>query len=244
MSGEYGPATYGDRIADCYDDLYSAPEDGSIDLLVELAGSGPVLELGIGTGRMALPLAARGVRIEGVDASEAMVAKMRSKPGGSGIPVHIGDFSGVPAAGPYSLVFVAFNTFFGLLSREDQTRCFSATSARLQSGGLFLLEVFVPDLSRFSANQTVRAIDVGVDSVALEVSRYDPRTQVVDSQRVLIAGDGVKLYPVKVRYAWPAELDLMAESAGMQLKHRWSGWMREPFGPDSRRHISVYERRR
>jgi SAM-dependent methyltransferase len=239
---EYGPSTYGDRIAGRYDEWYGDFDGACIDLLAELSGPGPVLELGIGTGRIALPLSARGIRIEGIDASSAMVAKLRARPGGETIPVAMGDFAEVRVDGRYSLVFIVFNTFFGLLTQEDQKKCFRNTASRLAPGGTFLLDLFVPDPARFESNQTVRAIDVGEDEVALETTRYDPVRQLITSQRIMLRNGAAELYPVMVRYAWPSELDLMAELAGMRLRDRWAGWKKEPFGSSSTRHISVYER--
>jgi SAM-dependent methyltransferase len=222
MSG-YGPSTYGDRIAERYDSWHGSFDEACIDLLAELAGGGPVLELGIGTGRIALPLAVRGIPVEGIDSSEAMVERMRSKPGGASIPVVVDDFAEVRAEGSYSLVFVVFNTFFGLLTQEDQKKCFRNVARRLAPGGSFLLELFVPDLCRFDSGQTVRAIGVDEGEVSLEATRHDRSAQLVTSQRVVLR-----------------EVDLMAELAGLTLRHRWAGWRKEPFGPDSTRHVSVY----
>ncbi len=238
---EYGSSTYGDVIAPIYDELYPSAEPEALDLVAALAGDGPVLELGIGTGRFALPLAERGLRVEGADASAAMVRRLRSKPGGADIPVHICDIAELPGGiGPYSLVFCVFNTFFGLLTAQAQQACLRSAAGLLLPGGRLLLELFVPDLGRFDRGQCVRALEVRGDAVALEVSRFDPPTQVVSSQRVYLSDRGVRLYPVAVRLAWPAEVDLMAAGAGLRLEDRWSGWDRGAFGPSSTRHISVY----
>jgi len=149
--------------------------------------------------------------------------------------------SGGPARGDYSLIFVAFNTFFALGSQEEQVRCFANVAKRLRPGGLFLIEAFVPDLTRFTRGQIVQAVQVGVDEVKLEASRHDPLTQRTYSQHVLITEGGVKLYPVQLRYAWPAEIDLMARLAGMRLRERWGDWRRTPFTAASINHISIYE---
>lgn len=238
----YGPSTYGDRIADLYDELYQVALDPSeaIEMLAELAGPGPVLELGIGTGRLALPLAERGLEVHGIDASERMVAKLRAKPGGENIPVVIGDFVDVPVEGTYSLVFVAFNTLFGLTAQEEQVRCFRNVAAHLAPEGRFLIDVWVPDPGRFDRNQRVGVSKVDAHEVHLEVSRYDPVTQVGTTQMVVMSETGTSLYPVVVRSAWPSELDLMAQLAGLSLQVRWEGWGREPFTASSRGHISVY----
>lgn len=238
----YGAGTYGDAAAGFYDEWYGAmPEtDQAVALLATLAGTGPVLELGIGTGRLALPLAERGLEVHGIDASEKMVARLRGKPGGEDILVVPGDFSEVGTKGRYSLVFVAFNTFFNLQSQEEQLRCFQNVAAHLLPGGSFVLEAFVPDLGRWSRNQTVAANEVRPDMVALEVSRHDPTGQIVESQRVVLSEGGIKLLPLRIRYAWPGELDLMGRLAGLHLENRWAGWERQPFSASSSSHVSLY----
>jgi SAM-dependent methyltransferase len=204
-----------------------------------------VLELGIGTGRMALPLAAKGVEVHGIDASSSMVSKLRQKPGGERIPVTMDDFANVGGVqgGPFDLVFVVFNTFFGLLAQGDQVGCFKGVSSILSKSGVFALELFVPDLSRFTTPQPVLlAGGLNEDEVRMEASRHDMTTQRVSSRMIRIKDGQAKIYPIEIRYAWPSELDLMARLAGMELKHRWSGWDRLPFGPGSGIHISVYQR--
>ncbi|HEU4754837.1 MAG TPA: class I SAM-dependent methyltransferase [Armatimonadota bacterium] len=241
MNG-YAPETYGDCIAGIYDELYPTVEPAMIDTLARLAASGPALELGIGTGRVALPLQARGVCVHGVDASSNMVACLREKPGGAEIPVTMADFSAFQLPDRYALVYVPFNTFFALLSQEDQVRCFQTAAAHLVAGGRFLIEVFVPDLSRFDRGQRVHANRVGVDSLTLDASIHDPVAQRVDTQHMLVRDGNVRLYPVRIRYAFPAELDLMARLAGLRLEHRWAGWREEPFSAEAQSHVSVYVR--
>lgn len=240
---DYGPSTYGDRIAEVYDELYVGLGDviSIADVLADLARGGPALELGIGTGRVALPLAARGVEVHGIDASEAMVAKLRAKEGGAAIPVTIGDFAGVEVEGSFSLVFVVFNTLFALLSQEEQVRCFQNVARRLTPDGVFLIDAFVPDVARFARGAYTQASQVETDHVMLDVSRHDPLGQRIVSSHVWITDGGVRLYPVHLRYAWPSELDLMARLAGLRLRDRWGGWRGEPFTADSARHVSVYE---
>jgi SAM-dependent methyltransferase len=239
----YRPETYGDRIADVYDAMMAGLPDPAdcVDRLAELAGAGPALELGIGTGRVALPLAARGVPVHGIDASAAMVERLRARPGGDAIPVTFGDFAGVPVEGRYRLVYVVFNTFFALLTQDDQLRCFAAVADRLAPGGAFLLSGFVPDPTLYSGGQSVRTTEVGLDRARLDLARHDPVAQRVDFQHVVLTEAGVRLYPGALRYAWPSELDLMARLAGLRLRERWGGWRREPFGADSGLHVSVYE---
>ena len=239
----YGPETYGDRIADVYDGLYeNLDTEGAVETLAGLAGGGPVLELAIGTGRLALPLAKRGLDVHGIDASAAMVAKLRGKPGGDRIPVTMGDFADVAVDGRYSLIFVAFNTFFGLLTQDDQLRCFTNVAAHLADGGVFVVEAFFPDLGRFDRGQRTQTTRLDAGSVMIDASRHDPVEQRVDSHHVVITEEGTKLYPVSIRYAFPPELDLMARLAGLELQNRWGGWRREPFTADSPRHVSVYGR--
>jgi len=242
----YEITTYGDRIADVYDDWHEdvpwLQTEESIELLAELAGPGPVLELAIGTGRLAPPLAARGLEVRGVDASEDMVAKLREKPGGDAVPVTMGDFADVPVDGTYRLIFVAFNTFFALTSQDDQVRCFENVATHLAEEGVFALDVFVPDLARFDRGQRVSALKVETERVALDVARHDPVEQLVSGQHVLMSDEGLRFFPLALRYAFPAELDLMARLAGLRLRDRWASWEREPFGSDSQRHVSVYER--
>jgi SAM-dependent methyltransferase len=240
MDGDPVSRTYGARCAAVYDELFGGFDPASVDLLAELAGAGPALELGIGTGVVALPLAARGIEVHGIDASPDMVAKLREKPGGDAIPVALGDFAGVPAEGQFSLIFVVFNTLFALQTQREQVRCFQNVAAHLNPDGLFVVEAFVPTYAIGGGPLRVTAVES--DRAGLKISRHDPIAQRLKSQHVVLRDGEVRLYPVEVRYAWPAELDLMAELAGLRLRHRWSGWRREPFGPESARHVSVYGR--
>ena len=245
---DYQESTYGDRIADVYDELHAnlgTPEQVApmVDMLAELAGSGRALELGIGTGRIALPLAARGVEVHGIDSSEAMVQKLRQKPGGEAIPVTLGDFVELDLRERYSLIYVVFNTFFAPLSQEDQVRCFMNVARHLTEGGVFLIEAFVPDPARFVGGQSIRAGMVNADRVSIDVSGHDPAAQTVTTSHVYITQDGVRLCPVELRYVWPSELDLMGRLAGLTLRHRLSDWQGSPFTASSTNHVSVYELR-
>jgi SAM-dependent methyltransferase len=238
---EYHASTYGDRISDVYDLMHPDPDPGAVDLLAELAGGGLALELGIGTGRIALPLASRGVEVHGVDSSEAMVAKLRAKPGGADIPVTIGDFTDFELGRKYQLVFVAFNTFFAVKSQEAQIQCFNAAARHLKPGGRFLIQAFVPDPSRFDRGQRIAVRDINPNSAVLEVAQHDPVRQQVRSHLIHLTEAGLQLYPVQLRYAWPSELDLMARLAGLSLSQRWADWTRGPFQASSGFHISVYQ---
>ena len=244
MMKNYKAESYGERYADSYDEWHNMPADEAVKTLRELAGGGRALELGVGTGRVAIPLAAAGVEVHGIDASPSMVGRMRAKPGGERVSVTVGDFADVDADGEFSLVFVVFNTFFMLPTQDEQLRCFRNAAARLAPGGVFVLEVFFPDLTRYEAGQVVRTISVADDEVILEVSQHDGARQHVTSQRVVLggAGGGVRLFPIQIRYAWPTELDLMARLAGLRLRERWGGWQRTPFDSRSEKHVSVYER--
>lgn len=239
---EYGPETYGDYIAEVYDTWYSELEkDAVVQRIAGLAGSGPVLELGIGTGRIALPLVERGVEVHGIDGSQAMVAKLRKKPGGDRIPVTMGDFADVAVEGKYSVIYVPFNTIFALLSQEAQLRCFRNAARHLTDDGVFVFDAFVPDLSRFDRNQRVGMESHDPDAVRIETSVHDPLHQTVTSRHVVLSEKGIKFFPVRVRYAWPSELDLMARLAGLRLRERCGGWRGEPFTARSTSHVSIYE---
>lgn len=239
----YGPTTFGERMADVYDTWFGNPMEATtqatVDRLAELAAGGRVLELAVGTGRVALPLAARGLEVHGVDASEAMVARLRAKPGGEALPVTIGDFADVPVEGEFDLVYLIFNTLFNLTTQDEQVRCFENVARHLSERGLFVVEAFVPDLAELDC-ESARTVDVTLDSVTIEASRHDPVRQRVDYQYVVVTEGGVRLHPVPMRYAWPAELDLMARFAGLELRERWGGWDRSPFTAASKAHVSVY----
>jgi SAM-dependent methyltransferase len=238
----YTVSTYGERIAEFYDERHLPLEEAGVRLLSELAGRGRALELGVGTGRVALPLAARGVEVHGIDASPAMVERMRAKPGGDAVQVTFGDFEAAEAEGEFALVYVVFNTFFALLSQEAQVRCFRNVARRLADGGVFLIEAFVPDIARYTGGQVVNAAEVTAERAILDLSRHDRARQYVTGQMIVLTDGQVRLYPVQLRYAWPSELDLMGRLAGLSLRERWGGWNRTPFTAESRHHVSVYER--
>lgn len=239
---QYKNDTYGDRIADYYDRLYPDTAPGMVGRLIELAGEGRVLELGIGTRRVALPMHDLGVKVEGIDASEAMVAELRAKPGGDEIAVAKGDFANVAVEGQFSLVFVVFNTFFNLLSQDEQVRCFGNVADRLAPHGVFLIEAFVPDLTRYERGQNVAARNIETDSLMLELAQIDAVNQIVKMQHLIMSEDRTRLLPIQIRFAWPSKLDLMAKLAGMELLDRWAGWDKEPFTDDAKFHVSVYAR--
>lgn len=240
-------STYRGSWAEIYDEVHegvSTPEivDPVADLLAELAGDGPALELGIGTGRIALPLAERGVDVHGIDASEAMVAKLREKPGGDQIPVTIGDFESIDGEQRYPLIYVIFNTLFVLLTQEAQINCFRSVAHHLSDDGVFIVEAFVPNQTRSRDGQRINAGTVERDRTSVELERHDPVSQTVISSLVYSTAAGAARYPISIRYAGPAELDLMARLAGMRLRERWGDWQRNPLTASSGSHVSVYER--
>jgi hypothetical protein len=235
--------SFGEDVAHMYCDVKRGDEMAAVAFLEQLAGPGPTLELGIGTGRIALPLAARGLRVDGVDISPAMVDQLRTKPGGDQLAVRIGDFADVPVPGAYRLIFVVWNTLFNLLTQEDQVRCFEKVAAHLTDDGSFVVEAFVPSfLYRLRNHQYVDAEAIDVEAVRLDVLRHDAATQILEESHVSLSQAGVRLNPVVQRYAWPSELDLMARLVGLRLKGRWGRWDREPFDSSSGAHVSVYGR--
>jgi hypothetical protein len=244
MEGYEPMLSFDAEAAEIYDDSPRGDEDTAVAFLAELAGAGPALELAIGTGRIALPLAARGITVDGIDLSASMVAKLRAKPGGDQIAVTLGDFAGVPVPGSYPLIYVVFNTLFNPLTQDDQVRCFQNVAARLTEQGSFVVEAFVPSyLYRLRSDQYVDAENIGVREVWFDVGRHDPVAQRLDETHVHLTREhGVRLYPIVCRYAWPSELDLMARIAGLRLHERWASWTREPFGPHSQTCVSVYRR--
>jgi SAM-dependent methyltransferase len=242
----YADATYGERIAEIYDERYlgSFAEDtsGAVSFLRGLAGDGPVLELGVGTGRVALPLAEAGIRVQGIDSSQAMIAKLKAKPGGDRIPLTVGSFADFSLETRFTLIYVVFNTFFALLTQDEQVSGFEAVARHLTPDGVFAMQAFVPDVTRFDAhNQRVATESVGIDEVTLETSSHDPFAQRTDSAYVTIRNSGVRMYPVRIRYAYVPELDLMARLAGLRLRERWGGWDRQPYPSRSWTHVSVWE---
>ena len=241
---DHEPGGYGERIAADYDELHAHmdPRD-AVEALARLADGGRALELGIGTGRVALPLAARGVELHGIDASESMVGELRAKPGGEAIPVTMGDFADVGVDGEFDLVFVVFNTFFALLSQEEQVRCVRNVAARLSPGGVFVVEAFVPNLSRYDERGQALAVSrIEGERMIFDVARLDRARQRITTRLVSVDGEQVVQYPIEVRYVWPSELDLMARLAGLRLRERWSDWQGRAFDASSRSHISIYER--
>jgi SAM-dependent methyltransferase len=236
---------FDERVAASYDETSAtmfdpAVVDPAVDLLAELADGGRALEFAIGTGRIGLPLSQRGVDVHGIDLSEAMVARLRAKPGGDAIPVTIGDIATTRVEGSFSLVYLVYNTISNLTSQASQVACFQNAAAHLVPGGRFVIEVSVPDLRGLPHGEVFRVFDVGADG-HWGIDEYDVATQGLISHHLWIEDDHVERFSAPFRYVWPSELDLMARIAGMTLRDRWDGWSRHPFTNDSRSHVSVWE---
>ena len=236
---------FGERAAQRYDESSAemfapAAVDPVVDFLAGLAGDGAALELGIGTGRIALPLAQRGVRVHGIDLSEAMVARLRAKPGAERVGVTVGDFATTTVEGSFSVAYLVFNTINNLTSQDEQVACFQNVAAHLGPGGCFVIEVGVPALQRLPPGETVRAFTVSATRLGFD--EYDVASQGLISHHYTVVDGELEVVSMPFRYVWPAELDLMARLAGMRLRERWSGWTREPFTSDSHSHVSVWEK--
>jgi SAM-dependent methyltransferase len=236
---------FGERVAAEYDDdaspMFDAAEIGAaVDVLAELAGTGRALELGIGTGRIALPLYRRGVSVHGIEKSRAMAFRLQAKPGGDAIGLTFGDFATARADGTFSLAYLVFNTIMNLTTQEAQVACFANAAAHLSAGGCFVVEVMVPDLRRLPPGQTAVPFETGPKRWAFD--HYEVATQAMSSNYVTIDGGRAEFSSIPFRYVWPAELDLMAQLAGMRLRERWEGWRQEPFTSESRQHVSVWEK--
>ncbi|WP_433387576.1 class I SAM-dependent methyltransferase [Micromonospora sp. KLBMP9576] len=238
------PGLFGRLWADTYDAPGNPDPAPAVDFLAGLADGGPALELAIGTGRVALPLAERGVAVEGVEASPEMVAKMRAKPGGDDIPVVIGDMADVPVTGgPYRLAYLVFNTLFNLVDSERQAACFRNVARVLAPGSAFVIETFVPDPADFDRDEQVQMRSVTEDSATIRLHQYDRAAQTFVRQTIMFDRDGVHLRPFAMRYLWPEQIDELAERAGLRLAERYADWHRSPFVADSPAHISVYRTR-
>jgi SAM-dependent methyltransferase len=236
---------FDERVAARYDEdepeMFDPAVVGPVvDFLVELAGSGRALELGIGTGRIALPLARRGVPVHGIELSRAMAARLREKPGGKGIGVTIGDFATTTVEGTFSVAYLVFNTIMNLTTQAAQVACFRNVAAHLEPGGCFVIEVGVPQLQRLPPGETIRAFHWGETGFGLD--EFDVAKQGLISHHFELVDGRFERHSIPFRYVWPAELDLMAQLAGMRMRERWSGWEREPFTSDSRQHVSVWQR--
>ena len=242
MTGSDG--YFDERVAARYDadaaDMFEpATLDPAVDFLAGIANGGPALELGIGTGRIALPLAERGVPVHGIELSRAMAARLRNKPGGDSIDVTIGDFATTTVDATFSVAYVAFNTIMNLTTQDAQVACFRNVGAHLEPGGCFVIEVMVPELRRLPPGETHHVFSAGDDHWGID--EYDVATQGLVSHHLEIVDGRLDRVSMPFRYVWPSELDLMARLAGMRLRERWNDWTREPFTSESRQHVSVWE---
>jgi SAM-dependent methyltransferase len=236
---------FGEPVAARYDESVADMSTPSVveaiaHVLADLAGDGAALELGIGTGRIALPLARRGVRVHGIDLSEAMVSRLRAKPGGEDIGVTIGDFATTRVEGTFSVAYLVFNTIMNLTTMDEQIGCFQNVARHLEPGGCFVIEVVVPALQWLPPGETVRAFEVSPNYLGFD--EYDVAAQGQISHHYEVVDGRLEVHSVPFRYVWPSELDLMARLAGMRLRERWSGWNREPFTSESTEHVSVWEK--
>ena len=239
---------FGEDVAARYDETLGSWGDPevvgpAVDFLAELAGGGPALELGIGTGRIALPLAARGVRVHGIDLSEAMVARLRAKPGGDAVDVTIGDFATTRVGGPFALAYVVFNTIVNLTTQDAQVACFQNVGAQLEPGGSFVVEVGVPRLQRLPVGQTIHPFSYE-SPTRFGFDEYDVANQGLISHHYADRDGTFGPWSIPFRYVWPSELDLMARLAGMRPRARWSGWQRERFTSESEKLVGVWEKPR
>ena len=239
---EHDPEAYGRSIGEEYDALYDDVLDTetTVAVLAALAEGGPVLEMGIGTGRLALPLVARGLELAGIEASDVMVERLRAKPGGEGIPVVVGDFAEARLPGEFALAVLAFNTIFALPTEDAQVACFENAARHLRAGGRFVVDSWVLDPTRFADGAAVSVRYLTGDRLSLDTGVLDAAASRMETVQVVLSEGRVRLFPANHRYVGPPELDLMARFAGFRLEHRWAGWDRAPFGPLSRAHVSVY----
>jgi SAM-dependent methyltransferase len=243
MEGFDPRTSFGYDVSKRYDAVDTRGDEGqTVAFLAQLAGQRNALEFAIGTGRIALPLMAAGVRVDGIEMSEHMIDRMREKPDGNNVEVTMGDMSRVTTGRTYGLVYLVYNTIGNLLTQDDQVRCFENAARHLADDGVFVLECGVPTAPARPGHQFVDAEYVGIDHVVLDVCQYDPVTQILDENHVRIGADGLVFSPIRLRLAHPPEFDLMARIAGLGLRERWGGWQGESYTANSRRQVSVYER--
>ena len=239
----FDAAAYGRAAAPEYDALHASLDPAmAVRTLTELAAGQPIVEFGIGTGRIALPLAERGLDVHGIEGSPEMAAELRRKPGGDKIPVTIGNFAEVVAGTDFGLAVLAINTVYALPSQDAQVECFRNAARHLRAGGRFVVEAWIPDLGAFRNGTAMRPVQIEEEHVELEIARIHPATQTMLTTKLHLSGRGTALIPANHRYAWPSELDLMARLAGLRLAYRWQDWEQAPFRDESTTHVSVWEK--
>ena len=240
----FGPESFGDFNAEGYDDWYGNPSveltEKTVNVLVELAEGGAILELAVGTGRVAIPLANKGLYVSGIEASSKMIAKLKEKPGSSELVVIQGNMAEFNIDASYKLIFLVFNTLFNLNSQKEQARCFNTVSKHLDKGGKFLIETYVPEPEHYEKGENLKTVHISLDRTVIEACMHDVNKQTVDYQYIEITEQGIRMHPLPIRYSWPSEIDLMAENAGLKLFQRWADWQKTPFTSSSKSHISVY----
>lgn len=253
---DFGPDSYGERLAGIYDEWVVRLQDDTdktVDYLAGLSkrigaatGNADLIELGVGTGRVALPLSAAGHSVTGVDASPKMLAQLAEKPGGDRVTAVLGDFTELSVSRSYGIAYIIFNTLLSLPSQDDQVRCLQSVAKALVPGGVLVVQIFVPDVARFEmgrrSGQEMEVARSDEGALLLQVADHDPVTQRMWPRYGLRGADGVEHFPVRFRYVWPSELDLMARLAGLELRERLGGWEGEPFTGESPSHVSVYRR--
>ncbi|MEM6707950.1 MAG: class I SAM-dependent methyltransferase [Pseudomonadota bacterium] len=238
---DFTATSFGEIYAERYDEEHDpGTTDEAVACLHDLSGGKPTLELAIGTGRLALPLVARGLSVSGIEASPAMIKKLQAKPLGNRVNVTVGDIAEVRLGRRFGFAFLAFNTLFNLRTQAAQLACFQRTAEHLEPGACFLVEALVPELRDFSDEQRLRVLTLDQRSLRIEAAVHDPVEQTILYQRVHLGADGVRIEPLPIRYAWPQEIDLMARLAGFNLVDRWGDWHRGPFTATSRSHCSLY----
>jgi SAM-dependent methyltransferase len=240
----FDAAEYGRHISAVYDSLadfaFHTDTDATVALLAELANDGPVLEFGIGTGRIALPLAQRGLAVSGIDGSPDMLEQLGRKPGGSALTVAIGNFADTRIDGTFALAVLIANTIYALPSQDAQVQTFRNAAAHLRPGGHFVIEAWIPDVGDFHGGRALRILSIQDRRVVLEAIELDPVDQLMRTTKLFCGPDELHAFPANHRYAWPAELDLMAQLAGLHRVDRWEDWRRRPFTAASRHHVTVY----
>jgi len=242
----FDPGEYGSHIGAVYDAVaasaFHTDTETTVSLLAELASGGPVLELGLGTGRLGIPLAQRGLDVHGIEGSAEMVEQLRRKPGGAAIPVVVGNFADTRVEGDFGLVVLVANTIYALPSQDAQVRTFRNAAAHLRPGGRFVIEAWVPDVGDFRSGRALRIVSISDRRVVLEAAELDPVEQHMRTTKLFCGPDGLQAFPANHRYAWPAELDLMARLAGLHREERWEDWRRHPYTATSRDHVTVYRK--
>lgn len=243
MMEGFGPKSFGELYAQEYDALHNpGTTEDCVNLIADLAHDRSILELAIGSGRIALPLKARGIDVCGFDASPDMLELLKQKPGGDEIETWVADMADFSVDRRFGFAYLIFNTLYNLTTQDAQVKCFQCVADQLEPGGQFLVEAFMPNRERFQDNQAVRTKHVSMNTAWLEAAQHNPVTQTIDYQRIRITDEGTRLMPLAMRYVWPSELDLMAALAGFEPVVKWGGWHKQPLTPSSDMYVALYAR--